>query len=98
MSAYCFFDNLEVTEPAALETYRQRVVPIIEKFSGRYVVLGGPFEVKEGTWSPVFPVVLEFPDLATANAWYDSDDYRELKALRQSAVRCNAVFLSEPLE
>jgi hypothetical protein len=28
MSAYCFFDNLEVTDPAKLEEYKSRVAPV----------------------------------------------------------------------
>ena len=93
MSAYCFFDNLEVTDAAKLEEYKNRVAPVVEKYAGRYIVLGGKMDVVEGDWQPVFPVIIEFPSLEQAHRWYDSDEYRELKALRLSAVRSNAVFI-----
>lgn len=93
MAAYCFFDNLEVMDQAKLEEYARRVAPIVEQFGGRYVVRGGRMDVVEGDWQPAFPVILEFPSLQHAHRWYDSDEYRELKALRHSAVRCNAVFI-----
>ncbi|WNG50953.1 DUF1330 domain-containing protein [Archangium minus] len=93
MSAYCFFDNLEVLHPAGLEEYKRRVAPVVEKYGGRYVVLGGRTEVVEGCWRPTYPVVIEFPSLAQANLWYDSEEYRELKALRLSSTRSNAVFI-----
>ena len=93
MSAYCFFDNLEVTDAAKLEEYKNRVAPVVEKYGGRYIVLGGKMDVVEGDWQPVFPVIIEFPSLEQAHRWYASDEYRELKALRLSAVRSNAVFI-----
>jgi uncharacterized protein (DUF1330 family) len=94
MSAYCLFDNLEIVDPAKMEEYKERVRPVVEQYGGRYVVIGGPFERKEGTWQPTYPVLLEFPDLDQARRWYDSPEYRDLKALRLSAVRSNAVFMA----
>lgn len=93
MSAYVLFDNLAVTDPAALERYKQQVAPLVAQFGGRYVALGGPAEVVEGTWSYSYPVMIEFPTAAQARAWYHSDAYRPLKALRQSAVECNGVII-----
>ena len=94
MPAYCLFDNLEVTDPAALKEYTSRVVPVVEQFGGRYVVLGGAVDRVEGDWAPAFPVMIEFPSLAHARRWYGSAEYRELKALRQSAGRYNGVFMA----
>lgn len=93
MSAYCFFDILQVTNPAKLDEYRSRVGPVVAQYGGRYLVRGGKMDVVEGSWQPTFPVILEFPSLEQAHRWYDSDEYRDLKALRLSATRGNAVFL-----
>jgi uncharacterized protein (DUF1330 family) len=40
-----------------------------------------------------FPVLIEFPTLDAANAWYDSPEYAPLKELRHTAGRFNAVFI-----
>ena len=93
MSAYFLFDNLEVTDPEKLEAYKSRVGPVVEKFGGRYRVMGGPAAAHEGDWQPSYPVMIEFESAERAREWYDSDDYRDLKALRQSAVRCNGVLI-----
>jgi len=94
MSAYCIFDILEITDPAAMETYRKRVADTVHHFGGRYVVRGGKSDVVEGNpWRPTFPVILEFPNLAQAHRWYDSEEYRELKELRLAATRSTAVFI-----
>lgn len=93
MPAYCLFDNLEVVDGGKLEEYKSRVLPIVQRYGGRYVVLGGKVDLMEGTWRPTFPVMIEFPDMARAHEWYASDEYSTLRALRLSAVRSNAVFL-----
>ena len=93
MSAYFLFENLEVVDPDKLEEYKQKVGPVVESFGGRYKVLGGPTTVFEGDWEPRYPVIIEFADAESARAWYESDQYRELKALRQSAVVCNSVLI-----
>lgn len=93
MSAYYLFDNLEVHDPDKLEEYKVRAAPVVERYGGRYVAIGGEVARVEGDWEPVFPVLIEFPSLVHARRWYDSDEYRELKALRLSAVRSNAVLI-----
>jgi uncharacterized protein (DUF1330 family) len=93
MPAFALFDNLQVDDPEALAEYAARVTPIVERFGGRYVVRGGEWETLEGQWSPRFPVMIEFPDLAAARAWYHSDAYRPLRDLRHRAATVNAVLM-----
>jgi len=93
MPAYCFFDNLVVHDFAKLEEYKSTVAPTVQKYLGRYVLLGGAAMVMEGDWRPTYPVMIEFPNMTQALAWYNSAEYHPLKLLRQSAVRCNAVFM-----
>jgi len=94
MPAYFFVDVREIKDPAKLDEYRKRVHAVIEKFGGRYLVRGGPFEVVEGEWHPVFPVLVEFPSMEAAHRWYDSEDYRELKVMRLAATAGSGVFLA----
>ena len=93
MSAYCFFDVLEVIDPEKLEEYRDGVLATVEQYGGRYLTVGGRSDVVEGQWRPVFPVLIEFPNLEQAHKWYESEEYRDLKALRLAATRGNAVFI-----
>jgi len=93
MPAYGFFDVLEITDDGKLEQYRKAVDATVERYGGRYLSVGGPCEVVEGSWRPVFPVIIEFPSLEQARRWYGSQEYRGLKALRLAATRGNAVFI-----
>ena len=96
MAAYFLVDVREIKDAAKMEDYRARINPIVERFGGRYVVIGGPFQVVEGSYQPVFPVMIEFPSMADARRWYDSEEYRELKALRLSATISNAFLMEGP--
>ena len=35
--------------------------------------------------------MLRFPDMAALKGWYDSDDYAELKAMRQRSSSANII-------
>ena len=93
MPAYCVFHIRQVLDPALLAAYRERVRATVEHYGGRYVFVGGVVEVVEGDWRPAFPVIIEFPSLAQARAWYDSPEYAPLKAQRLGATRGGAVFM-----
>ena len=66
----------------------------MEKFGGRYLVRGGPFEVVEGTYQLVRLAMLEFPTMDQARRWYDSEEYRELKQMRLAATISNGFFMA----
>jgi uncharacterized protein (DUF1330 family) len=94
MPAYFLVDVREIKDASKVEEYSARVAPVVEKFGGRYLVRGGPCEVVEGEWRPVFPVLIEFPSMEAARRWYDSEDYRELKLLRLAATSGSGVFMA----
>ena len=84
MAAYIYAD-VEVTDPAAYETYRQQVPALIAAHGGRYLVRGAAVEVLEGERAPRRQVMLEFPDMAHLKAFYTSPQYKTLIAIRQGA-------------
>ena len=61
--------------------YLQRIDETLAPFSGRYVIHGGPYEPLEGAWSSDL-VVIEFPSMDLARAWYHSDAYLAIRSLR----------------
>ena len=93
MSAFALFDNIRIDSPERLEEYKSRAGATVAQYGGRYLVLGGSTELKEGEWKPTFPVMIEFPSLERAQAWYNSEEYRPLKELRFGAGEFNAVFI-----
>jgi uncharacterized protein (DUF1330 family) len=80
--------------PVGLARYRERVFETVEAFEGRYRLLGGLETALEGTWVPRIPVLIEFPDIARARGWYDSDRYAPLRRQRMAAADGDAVLLA----
>ena len=93
MPAYCIVDVIEDLDEQRMAEYRSRVSPVVERHGGTYLVINGRTEVMEGDWRPTHPVVIEFPSMERAVGWYESDDYRELRELRQGASRGTVVFI-----
>ena len=92
MPAY-FIVDIDVTDPTAFEEYRRAVPATVEKYGGKFLVRGGRMEVVEGSWRPKRVVVTEFPSLEQAKRWYDSEEYRALKALRLRTSKGNVILV-----
>ena len=82
MAAYVIVD-IEVTDPAGYEEYRKLAAPAVTAFEGRFLVRGGATATLEGDWRPKRIVLLEFPTVEQARAWWSSDAYREARTIRQ---------------
>ena len=83
MAAYVIA-HIDVKDPVRYEDYKKMSPVSIEKFGGRFIARGGNAETLEGTWQPKRLVLLEFPTVEAARAWYASEDYAPAKALRQA--------------
>ncbi len=90
--AYVLAD-VTVTDLPAMEEYRKQVPATLAKYGGRFLVRGGAHQTVEGDWKPTRLVVIEFPSLADARRWYDSEEYRAPKALRMRAGRTSVVIV-----
>ncbi|MBQ11040.1 MAG: D-fructose-6-phosphate amidotransferase [Planctomyces sp.] len=92
MAAYYIVD-LEVTDAGEFEEYRRLVAPMVANYGGRYVVRGGALETVEGDWSPNRLVILEFDSMERLKSWYESDEYRPVKAIRHRSAISKAVIV-----
>jgi uncharacterized protein (DUF1330 family) len=90
MGCYLLVD-LDVFDPVGFEEYRQKVPATIAAHGGRYLARGGATQVLEGDWSPKRCVIVEFPDMVKAMAWWESPEYRPLRLLRERTSRANIV-------
>ena len=88
MAAYLIAD-VEVTDAQAYQEYREKVPAAIATYGGRYLVRGGAVRHFEGDRAPHRVIVLEFADMATLEAFYESSDYQRLIPIRQKASRSN---------
>jgi len=92
MKAYVIID-VTVRDPERMEAYKKLVPPSLVPFAGKFVVRGGATEVLEGNWNPKRIVIIEFPSMENAKAWWSSEDYTSAKAIRQSAAETNMIMI-----
>jgi uncharacterized protein (DUF1330 family) len=65
--------------------YLERIQDTMDPFGGRFLVHGPTVEAVEGAW-PGTIVILTFPDLDAARAWYRSPAYQEILHLRTDHI------------
>lgn len=88
MSAFIIVDT-KVTNPEAYEEYKKLAKPIAEKFGGNYRARGGELDILEtDLWTPTRVVIVEFPDMDSARAFVDSEEYAPVKKLRHANAEC----------
>ncbi len=90
MTAYFIID---MEDQERFETYQKLVPTTVTQYGGRYLVRGGQLEVLEGQWHPTRLVVLEFPSMAAAKRWYESEEYRKIKPLPRLQTRSDMVLV-----
>ena len=93
MSAYIIVDT-KVNNPQAYEEYKRLAKPIAEKYGGVYRVRGGAMDVMETRlWAPTRIVIIEFPDMKSARAFVESEEYAPVKPLRLSNADCTLFII-----
>ena len=85
--------HLDVHDAEGFQKYREKVPAIVEQFGGTYVVRGGAMEMVEGDALPQRTIILEFPSLSQAKAWYNSPEYQEIIGLRLQAATGSTQFV-----
>jgi uncharacterized protein (DUF1330 family) len=85
MKAYIIVD-VQINDPKRYEDYKKLTPASLKPFDGKFVARGGQTETLEGDWQPGRVVILEFPSIEKAKAWWSSDIYAPAKALRQATA------------
>ena len=92
MPAYAIghFRKIEMGPP--IVDYLERIDASLRPFGGRFLVHGAKPAVKEGDW-PGNIVIIEFPDRAKAEAWYNSPAYRAILPLRTENTEGDVILV-----
>jgi uncharacterized protein (DUF1330 family) len=93
MPAYLVVDT-DIQNADEYEKYKALARPIAEKYGGVYRVRGNAMEVFEtDLWTPTRMVIVEFPDMQSARAFVESEEYAPVKPLRRDNARCTMAIL-----
>lgn len=73
--------------------YIERIQATLDPFGGRFVVHGPEaVDVKEGTW-PGSIVIISFPSIDDAAAWYESPAYQAILPLRTDHIDGDVIIV-----
>ncbi|MGI4880191.1 MAG: DUF1330 domain-containing protein [Janthinobacterium lividum] len=81
MTAYVI-GEVEIRQPEQMVGYAEKVAQAVAQYGGRYLARGTKPEVLEG--GPAHKILMiEFPNVEAAHAWYGSPEYAEAHAIRR---------------
>ncbi|MFD1831334.1 DUF1330 domain-containing protein [Streptomyces desertarenae] len=92
MPAYAIAHLQDAAPHPEVAEYVERIPSTFEPYGGRFLVHVAQHEVKEGDW-PGHVVVIGFPGIAEARAWWDSPAYQEIAPLRSRHVRGDIILV-----
>jgi len=85
MSAY-LIANVRVTDAVQYEQYKKLSTLAMQAHGAEVCVRGGTATVLEGDWSPDRIVILKFPSVDKARAFYESAEYVRARKAREGAA------------
>lgn len=93
MAAYLIVDT-ELTQPERYEDYKRQAKPLAEQYGGEYLVRGGAMDLKESDlWKPQRMVVVRFPSVEKAQAFYNSSEYQQVLQISKESARRTVVLV-----
>ncbi|MBN8654065.1 MAG: DUF1330 domain-containing protein [Cytophagales bacterium] len=97
MPAYIIAE-VSIHNPAEYEDYKKLTPGSLKNFQGKFIVRGGKTECLEDVpiaigRNPERIVVLEFPTIELAKAWWASEEYAPAKALRQRTAHTKMLLV-----
>ena len=84
---------VDVTDPAKYQEYSKLAGPATAKYGGKFLARGAIDSVIEGSAPYNRVVVVEFPSMEAAKAFYASPEYEQARARRKDAADFNMLIV-----
>ena len=91
-SAY-LIANVDVHDPVQYEQYKKLSTLAMQAHGAEICIRGGRVEVMEGDWNPSRVVMLKFPSMDAARAFYNSPEYAPAIAVRQGIADMRMIIV-----
>ncbi len=92
MPAYALAQLQEAAPHPDIAEYIERISGTFEPYGGHFLVHGTQHETKEGSWAG-HVVMIGFPGIAEARAWWDSAAYQKIAPLRSRHVESDVILI-----
>lgn len=93
--SYYFIVTVSLTGKAhtPYDSYVREVKPIVEKHGGEYLVRTNEIIPLTDGWKPDRVIVIRFPSRESLERCFASDEYRQIKSLREDSVDSHAIIV-----
>ena len=95
MPAAYIIVEMNITNLDQYKQYMARAQEVVKAAGGEYLARGGRHETLEGDWRPHRVGVLRFPSYEQAKAFYDGEQYRQARKLRENTTEYFNMVLVE---
>lgn len=92
MAAY-IVSRVNIDDMEAMRSYFEDAPATVDAYGGKYLARTNDLLALEGDERIDRMVLLEFPDTASAEAWYDSPEYRPLRDQRWAAAEAKIIII-----
>ncbi len=86
---------MHIKDAATYKKYTDRTPPIVEKYGGKFLTRGEEVSTVEGTPYEGRMVLLEFPDKASIDAWFNDPEYQEAMKFRHASSEMHMLLIQE---
>lgn len=94
MAAYMVC-TMTIHDPETFRKYSDHTPNTLKKYGGRFLTRGDQVTTSEGPPFNERMVIIEFPDRASAEAWYNDPEYQRLSEFRRAATTSTRMILQE---
>ena len=84
--------EINVHDPELYAEYTVQVLPIVERYGGRYLVRGNEIYPVTGDWRPERLVMVQFETMDQVHDFLTCPEYQALIPLRERAASSRAVI------
>lgn len=92
MTTFALAHIKQSTFNEGLIEYLGRIDATLAPYGGRFRIHGGAIKPLEGAWTGQL-VLIEFPNHASAQDWYDSAAYQDILALRTANSSADVILV-----
>ena len=94
MPAY-IVSRTKVKNQDLMKEYAAKSIPLAISHGGKYIVRTNNVEALDGSYDGRRLVIMEFPDVKSVRAFWDSPEYQELRKIRLAATDSDVWLVSE---
>lgn len=93
MSPAYLIGRVDITDREQYQHYLKAVPPVIEQYEGKVIARSEDAITLEGSDECRRIIIIQFPSIAQATAFYHSPEYREARRLREGAANGELIVI-----